>query len=114
MAEHLSSQNRRQYPRYNASICYRAASLFSARKPIVDIGLGGIRIHIDEHLKIGKRLEIELILPENTTLTCTVKVVWVSSLVEGNSAKYETGLQFLNISPENVKHLAKVLEQSSS
>lgn len=101
--------NRRQYPRYNAPICYRSASLFSARKPLVNISLGGIRIYSDEQFKIGKRLEIEVVLPDDTVLTCTTRVVWQKPLADGARARYDTGLQFLDISAEHLERLSGVL-----
>ncbi len=102
--------NRREYPRYNAPICYRSASLFSARKPLVDISLGGIRIYSDDDFKIGKRLEIELILADDVVLTCTAKVVWQKPLPEGEAAQYETGLQFLDISADHLTRLSDILD----
>ena len=106
--------NRRQYPRYNAPICYRSASLFSARKPLVNISLGGIRIYSDDEFKIGKRLEIELILPDDTILTCTAKVIWQKPLAAGATARYDTGLQFLDISPDHLEQLSEILERQST
>ena len=103
--------NRRGYPRYNAPICYRTASLFSARKPLVNISLGGIRIYSDDRFKLGKRLELELILPDDVILTCTVKVVWQQALPDHATARYDTGLQFLDISAEYLDRLAQALKQ---
>jgi hypothetical protein len=108
MSDH---DNRRQYSRYNAPICYRSASLFSARKPLVNISLGGIRIFSDDEFKVGRRLELELILPNDTILTCTAKVVWQSPLPEGAPAKYDTGLQFLDISTDSIHQLSGFLDR---
>lgn len=105
--------NRRKYPRYDAPVCYRSASLFSARKPLINISLGGIRIYSDEEFKIGKRLELELILPDDIILTCTARVVWQSPLPEHSIAKYDTGLQFLDISGENLRRLSTLLSQDT-
>ncbi len=102
--------NRRKYPRYDAPICYRSASLFSARKPLVDVSLGGIRIYSDDEFKIGKRLEIELILTDDAVLTCTAKVVWQKPLPAGETARYDTGLQFLDISADHLARLSDILE----
>jgi len=104
-------ENRRKYPRFNAPICYRSASLFSARKPLINISLGGIRIYSDNEFKIGKRLEIELLLPDDTVLRCITKVVWQNLLPEGSAGRYETGLQFLDVPADGLQHLAKILEQ---
>ena len=106
--------NRRHYLRYNAPVCYRSASLFSARKPLVNISLVGIRIYSDDQFRIGKRLELELILPDNTILTCTAQVVWQKALSDDAPAKYDTGIRFLDISPEHVERLASILEQQES
>lgn len=104
-------ENRRKYPRYDSPVCYRSASLFSARKPLVNISLGGIRIYSDEEFKIGRRLELELILPDDTILTCTARVVWQSPLPGNSSAKYDTGLQFLEISAEHLQRLSEMIRE---
>ena len=114
MTESESKENRRQYPRFSSSICYRAASLFSARKPLVNISLGGIRIYSDDKFKLGKRLEIELLLLDDNVVKCTAKVVWQRPLPDGAKAKYDTGLQFLGIPADGLQILARALEQSSA
>lgn len=102
--------NRRKYPRLNAPIFYRAASIFSPRKPVMNIGLGGIRVYSDEEIKIGKRLELELFLPDNESIVCTARVVWQKPLPEGAGAKQEIGLEFLEIQADALSRLAKVLD----
>lgn len=111
MSDQENSSNRRKYPRYNAPICYRSAPFFSSRTPLVNIGLGGMRIYSDDKFKIGKRLEIELLLPDNDILRFTAKVVWQNSLPEGAAAGYDVGLQFLDIPEEGAQRLSKILEQ---
>ena len=110
--EQEATQNRRQYPRFNAPICYRSASIFGPRKPLVNISLGGIRIYSDEEFKVGKRLDLELILPDDTILSCTARVVWQQLLPEGEKAAYDVGLQFLQISDGALHSLSQVLEHS--
>ena len=110
MVESNTEENRRKYPRLNAPILYRAAPFFSRREPVMDISFAGIRVYSDEELNIGKRLELELFLPDNTSLVCTARAVWQKPLPEGADAKYEIGLEFLEISPDDLQRLAKVLE----
>ncbi|GAK55549.1 hypothetical protein U27_02383 [Candidatus Vecturithrix granuli] len=110
MSEHESVLNRRKYPRYNAPICYRSAPFFSSRKPLVNIGLGGVRIYSDDQFKIGKRLEIELLLPDSEILRFTAKVVWQHPLPENSAAAYDVGLQFLDIPEDGLARLSKILE----
>ena len=111
MSEHEEYHERRKYPRYNAPLCYRSAPFFSRRKPLVNIGLGGMRIYSDDAFKIGKRLEIELLLPDDDLLRFTAKVVWQKTLPEDAAAVYDVGLQFLNIPADDLERLAKILEQ---
>ena len=110
MKESTAEEDRRKYPRLNAPIYYRSAQFFSRRTPVVNISLGGIRVYSDEGLKIGKRLELELFLPDKTSIVCTARVVWQKPLPEGAVAKYEVGIEFLEINPDVVERLSKVLE----
>jgi len=110
MVESTTEEDRRKYQRLYIPIFYREASFFSRREPVIDIGLGGIKIYSDVELKIGKRLELELYLPDETSLVCTARVVWQELLPEGAVAKYENGLEFLEISPDGLRSLEKVLD----
>jgi hypothetical protein len=110
MVESTTGENRRKYPRLNAPILYRAAPFFSRRNPVINISLVGIRVYSDEEINIGKRLELELFLSDNTSLVCTARVVWQKPLPEGAVAKYEIGLEFLEISPDDLQRLVRVLE----
>lgn len=103
-------KERRQYPRFKAPICYRSAPFFSTRRPLVNIGLGGIRIYSNDKLKMGRRLEIELLLPDDEILTFTAKVVWQKELPEGQAAQYDIGLQFLDAPAFQLQRLSQVLE----
>ena len=102
-------QDRRQYLRLNAPIYCRPARFTSNRTPLVNIGLGGIRVYSDKIFKAGERLEIELFLPDNTSIICNVKVVWANQL-EGTHAKYDIGLQFLEVEGTDLQHLANILK----
>lgn len=110
MAEHAPHQNRRQYPRLNAPIYCRPARFTSPRTPLVNIGLGGIRVYSDKSFKVGERLEIELFLPDNSSITSNVKIVWTNQL-DGSTAKYDVGLQFLEIEGGDLRRLAGILKQ---
>ncbi len=110
MIEYNPSENRRKYPRFNAPVCYRSASIFSPRKPLINISLGGIRIYSEDKFKIGKRLELELLLPNDIVLTCTVRVVWQNPFPEGSKTKYDIGLQFLDLPVDGLQYLTKLLE----
>jgi len=103
--------NRREFPRFKAPICYRSAPFFSTRRQLVNIGLGGIRIFSNDKLRVGKRLEIELLLPDDEILTFIAKIVWQRPLPEGETAQYDVGLQFLDAPEDKLQRLAEVLSK---
>lgn len=113
MVESDIKDNCRKYPRLNAPIFYRSAPLFSLRKPVMNISLGGIRVYSDEEFNIGKRLELELFLPDESSLVCTARAVWQNPLPKDACARYEIGLEFLEFPPNLLQRLEKVLEFQS-
>lgn len=112
MTEYDLNQNKRQYPRVNLPVYCRPARLTSPRSPLINIGLGGIRVYSDKPFRIGDRLEIELFLPDSTSLTCIVKIVWLNPM-DGSTAKYDVGLQFLEVEGSDLHRLATMLKQST-
>ncbi len=79
------------------------------REP-VDISLGGLRIFSDEERKVGELLKMEFFLPDTPPVTYTAEVVWVENL-DGDEApaKYDVGLKFIQLEPEALKALLKVV-----
>jgi hypothetical protein len=106
-------QDRRRYPRLRAAVYCRPVGPLAARggQPI-DLGLGGVRVYSDDPMEQGSRLEVELRLPDDSTLTLLSEVVWVQELPEHAPASYDVGLQFLDLTPEDVEALASVLARS--
>jgi len=80
--------DRRKFQRVDAPVFCRPIGqpLFGRRKA-VDVSLGGLRIYADDPPKAGDRMELELFLPDQTELACTVEVVWVDDLPEGSPAR---------------------------
>lgn len=111
MIAYNSNQNRRQYLRINTPVYCRPARFTSSRSPLRNIGLGGIRVYTDRSFKIGERLELELFLPDYTSLTVNVKVVWLNPLPEESIAKYDASLQFLEVPSNILRRLDGVLMQ---
>lgn len=102
--------NRRRYPRVKAPVYFKSTRLFARKTPVVDIGMGGMRVFSDDPFKIGQDVDIELYLPTGDTLACSVRVVWLGLLDEGAPAKYDVGLQLLAVKDNRVHLLAQVLE----
>ena len=75
----------------NVPMYYRDAGLFGPRK---SAGLGGIRVPVDDALKIGTRLVIELFFAGGGSRNYDVRVVWLRPS-SSDFAKYEVALEFL-------------------
>jgi hypothetical protein len=104
------SRNRRQFPRVKAPIYFKNTRLFSPKVPVVDIGLGGMRVFSDDGFKVGEVLDIELYLPNRESIDVTVRVVWLALLGQDAPAKFDVGLQILEVKDDRLHMLAQVLE----
>ena len=72
----------------------------------LDISGGGIRIFLNEPLKVGTLLELEIFLPNDAKpIRCQGKLVWVEEFSIYQGAKEERkelegGVEFTHITPE--------------
>jgi Tfp pilus assembly protein PilZ len=105
----LSLHDRRKYPRIKAPIYYRPARFYLGLRPIIDIGLGGVRVYSDEKFKVGELLDLDLLLPDESILSFTVKIVWIKTLDDKQMASYDVGMEFLDIPPNILHKLENVL-----
>jgi hypothetical protein len=104
------SRNRRQFPRVKAPIYFKNTRLFGPKIPVVDIGLGGMRVFSDDGFKVGEVLDIELYLPNRDSVDVTVRVVWLALLGQDAPAKFDVGLQILEVKDDRLHMLAQVLD----
>ena len=104
--------DRRRYHRARSAILVRPAGPLTrvAPRQVKDISLGGLRAYSDELHKVGEKLEVELAFPDGGGATCLAEVVWAEELPAGAPARYETGLRFLQIEPEDLERIAALLE----
>ncbi len=109
--EKISSETeRRKYPRVKAHIFSRPIGILSLQHPVIDISLKGIRVYSDSKYKTGALLELEILLSDTSSIICKVKVIWINELLNNAGAKYDIGLQCLNISSIDIKKLNKFLD----
>jgi c-di-GMP-binding flagellar brake protein YcgR len=109
---------RRKFRRLKAPVFYRPVGLSFLRRlagkedreRAVDISLGGVRIFSDDELKVGQRLELDLFLPDDTTLATKAIVVWVHPMPEGAPARYDVGVRFDDMDDADQQRLSPVLE----
>ncbi len=105
---------RRQFPRVKSPVLYRSISTPGSKHKISDISLGGVRIFSNERIRKGKRLELELFLPQGQSLIVTAKVAWIRPLPKGSASPFDMGLEFISLPPNAMKELKTVLELPST
>ena len=103
--------DRRRFPRVQANVLFRPAglSLFHHKRSPKDISLGGARILSDADFEIGDRLDLEVLLPDGSTVRCWAQVVWVAKQEMSAPAPFEVGLKFTDLASEDVQRLAGAL-----
>ncbi len=109
MESHDPQIERRQFPRIRAPILWRPVGPPTSGTPLIDISLGGLRVHSDEPTRAGDRREIEIFLRDRRTVTALVEVAWCRELPEGSQAAYDVGLRFVDLSPEGLELLSTML-----
>lgn len=105
-----SSQDRRRFKRLQAPVYCRPAGMALRREEqVADISVGGMRVYTDDVHKAGSRLEMELFLPSGKTVTLLAEVVWVEELAQGSPAKFDIGLRYVDLTPEEEAVIGQVL-----
>lgn len=87
---------------------YRPAGLLGPRRPARDVSRGGLRVLTDEVLAPNTRFEIEMFLPDGGSLNVDVRVAWTREL-QGEDARYEAGLEFLEMDQVRLDLLERAL-----
>jgi c-di-GMP-binding flagellar brake protein YcgR len=106
----MTMNDRRRFVRVSLPMFYRPARLRSPRHAARDVSRGGLRVLTDDPLAVGTTLEIELFLPDDTSVTVEVRVVWLQEL-STDAARFEAGLEFLQMEPEVATRLDRCLDQ---
>lgn len=102
--------DRRFFPRLQAPLYSRPARVqFGDRNTLRDVTVSGARIYSDGYYVEGSRLEVELFLPDGSSVECTARVVWATKLPRGSVARYEVGLTFLDAPADLRSRLQPVL-----
>ena len=101
----------RQYPRFPVPLMYRAPS-DSTIFPVINLSLGGLRIHRAEQLKPREEVALELMLPDQTILACQARVIWQHALLDHiTDARYDVGLRWVNLSDDALRQLTDVIQK---
>ena len=101
----------RQYPRFPVPLMYRAPS-DPTLSPVINLSLGGLRIHRAEQLKPREEVALELMLPDQTILACQARVIWQRALLDHIAdARYDVGLRWVNLSDDALRQLTDVIQK---
>jgi hypothetical protein len=82
---------------------------FHHKRNTRDISLGGMRVFTDEDFSVGSRLDLDVLLPGDTSVRCWAEVVWRIDLGPTGPARFDVGLKFRDMAPLDVQRLAGVL-----
>src|SRR5579859_1444777 len=81
-----------------------------AKLKTVNMSLGGARVYSDDRLKLGTKLHVELLAGDGT-VQVLARVVWIDELEAGAPARYDLGLEFLDVPEEMTSRLAAILQK---
>lgn len=88
---------------YPCNIYILTAPLHTIKCKTDNIGAGGVKVMIDEKLKISSMVGLELYLSDKP-IACKGRVVWViENKDSGVKNKFDTGIEFYQISEDNRK-----------
>ena len=107
-------EERRKFIRLNINVQIRFSVIEDYKTQKIaetkDIGAGGICFILDEELKKGDALKLDLFLPEDPpTIQALRRVVWIKpfSIASEKNTRYDTGIEFTEIDYEDRKKINK-------
>jgi hypothetical protein len=115
LMEKVFDSEKRKYPRFDIDlpIKYSRSSFFFKYARAVNASEGGLLLHLPEELGIGQQLALKLFFPycaNSNIIETIVQVVWMDVRLRKDWAwDYQTGVRFVDISPENMAVLKNFL-----
>ncbi len=109
--------NRRKFPRASYKCLISIKKRLTAKTistQTENIGAGGICVIIKEDLGLFQGVDVELYLDENRpAIKCGGTVVWVvkKSFSKKGSYLYDTGIEFIDIRPEDREKISERVEE---
>ncbi len=113
----LVNLERRKSPRFSVNLpieYWRSETFAGASGQTVDYSEGGLMVYLSEPMNIGQSLRLKLSCPSShdpNVIEALVQVVWRDIQV-GSDRDYRTGVKFLNILPDDLARLKKLLWQN--
>ena len=106
---------RRQFPR--ASIMCKISTIFGERLLVFhshteNVGVGGVRVILEEKLHIATEVRVELFLHHrDNPLTCKGQVAWVREMLPVGTVPrlFDTGIKFTDVPEAEQEELKKLV-----
>jgi hypothetical protein len=90
---------------------WRSPGLVAKLSRTVNVSMGGARVFSDDRLKVGSKMNLELMPEPETSVQVLARVAWIDELQEGAPARFDVGLEFLDVPEEMVSRLAAILQR---
>jgi hypothetical protein len=90
---------------------WRSPGLVAKLSRTVNVSMGGARVFSDDPMKVGSKLNLELMPEPETSVLVLARVAWIDELGEGAPARFDVGLEFLDVPEEMVSRLAAILQR---
>jgi hypothetical protein len=90
---------------------WRSPGLAAKFSRTVNVSMGGARVFSDDPMKIGAKMNLELLPDPDISVQVLARVAWIDELGEGAPARFDVGLEFLDVPEEMVSRLAAILQR---
>jgi hypothetical protein len=90
---------------------WRSPGLIVKLSRTVNVSMGGARVFSDDRMKVGAKLNLELMPDPDTSVQVLARVAWIDELGDGAPARFDVGLEFLDVPEEMVSRLAAILQR---
>lgn len=109
---------KRKHPRFDVDlpIEYVRSGSVAGRSGAINASEGGLLVYLREEMEVGQYLSFKLFFSsgsELTTIETLVRVVWTDIHLEEDREDYRAGVEFADISPEDLEKLKKFLRSLS-
>jgi c-di-GMP-binding flagellar brake protein YcgR len=113
------NSEKRRHPRVDLDLTieyYRTNSRFGHSGRLMNASEGGLLIYFPEQMEIGERLKLKLFRIVGSPVTPIGplgEVVWVDPHLDETWLDYQSGVRFIDISPEDLKRLKHFFDSLS-
>ena len=114
------SFERRKYPRFHVDLPIEYSPIDSSighTGKALNISEGGLLLHFPEQMDIGQYIRLKLFFSsgsELNTIEVLAEVVWVDIHLDKGWRDYRCGVNFIDVSPEDLTKLKNFLGSLSS